>query len=117
MIRKLQGDTAAFYREGENQPVAAIRETINRDTAVLLLTGSFGNDMAHELGDELEALASVDLSLQLDLSQVTYLAAYVQDQLLTAQLAVERHHRRMVLRHVPAHVYEKLVMTGFHEML
>ena len=116
MIRRIQGDTASYCRE-DGQLTAVLREQLSGDTATLWLRGSFGNEMAHELGDELEALASVDLSLRLDLSGVTYLAAYAQEELLTAQLAVEKHHRRMVLCHVPAPLRELLVMTGFYEML
>lgn len=117
MNRTIKDNRITYYRPGDAQPVAMIDEDLRPGQAILTLAGSFGNGLAFELGDELTALISTGHRVMIRASSVTYLSSAVQSQLLTAQLAMERHQGSLILVGLQPQVYQSLVASGMHELL
>lgn len=116
MRRELQNDTILFYRDQDASPMAAMAERMEGEALFAALEGSFGNELASEVADELCALFCTGMGVTLELSGVTYMASSVMQALLDAEQAAERHGRVLLLRRMPRALYAAFEACGLNEL-
>lgn len=116
LTRKLEGDAIVFYNGASH--VLTIHETEN-DTGVLMaLDGELRSDVAHELLDELTALATVGVKVVVDFEKVTFITSTILDVFLTVQQTMDSMGKgTLLLTKMPTEIYQKFEKTGTAELL
>lgn len=107
MISFLDGDTTVLW----------MKETLKDQTVEIALGGEMRSETTHAFLDELLAMVSVDMHLELDFTEVTYISAAYMKALLTVELAIEKKNRTMTLYHLPAGILETFERTGAIDLL
>ena len=116
LTRKLEGAAIVFYN-GANKVLSILEEEIENGV-LLTLQGELRSDAAHELLDELTALATVGVNVVLDFEGVTFITSTILDALLTAQQTMDSMGKgTMLLRKLPQDIYYQFEKTGTSELL
>ena len=116
LTRKLEGQSIVFYNA--NTQVLSILEEEREDGVLLTLRGELRSDVAHELLDELTALATVGVQVTLDFAEVTFITATILDVLLTVQQTMDAMGKgSLVLRKLKPDIYHQFEKTGTSELL
>ena len=114
--RKIEGNSI-IYRNG-SLPVLTIEESETENGIVMALKGELRSDVAHELMDELTALATVGVSIFVEFSGVTYITSTILDVFLSIQQLMDTMKKgSLVLCKMPPAVYQEFEKTGTAELL
>lgn len=114
--RRLEGN-AIIFSSGSN-PVLTIEEEETEQGILMKLNGELRSDVAHELSDELTALATVGVNIVVDFSGVTYITSTILDVFLSVQQAMDTMRRgNLMLRSLPAGILREFERTGTSELL
>ena len=114
--RKIEGNSIVF-RNG-SLIVLTIEESETDKGIVMALKGELRSDVAHELMDELTALATVGVSIIVDFSNVTYITSTILDVFLSVQQLMDSMKKgTLILQKMPAAVYQEFEKTGIAELL
>lgn len=114
--RKLEGNSIIF-RNG-SVTVLTIEEKETDNGIVMTLNGELRSDVAHELIDELTALATVGVRILVDFSGVTYITSTILDVFLSVQQLMDSMGKgSLVLCKMPAAIYQEFENTGTAELL
>lgn len=114
--RKIEGNSIIF----RNGPITVLSiDEIQTDSGITMtLKGELRSDVAHELLDELTALATVGVSIVVDFSDVTYITSTILDVFLTVQQLMDSMHKgALTLRKLPEEIYREFEKTGTSELL
>lgn len=117
MNRIIQDNQVSYYRADAALPAASIRYDITATRAVLTLQGTFSNELALELGDELTALISTGRTPVLRLSRVTGMRSSVLEQLILAQKAADSAGLSLILTELSPALRQQLADTGLMDIL
>lgn len=114
--RILEGDSIIFRNGSVTVLTIAEKET---DMGVdMQLQGELRSDVAHELADELTALATVGISVVVDFTGVTYITSTILDVFLSVQQLMDSMNKgSMVLKNMPTNVFQEFEKTGISELL
>lgn len=116
LTRKIEGDSIVFY-DGAAE-VLSVREKESDDLVTVEMKGEMRGDTAHEVQDELIALATVGVNIAVDLSAVTYIAPTVQHIFLRTQQKIDSLGKgTLVLLGLSDTIYHEFEQTGLSELL
>lgn len=116
LTRKLEGSAIVFYN-GATQ-ILSIKEEEIGNGVLMTLQGELRSDVAHELLDELTALATVGMNIVLDFEEVTFITSTILDVLLTAQQTMDSMGKgTMLLRKLQPDIFRQFEKTGTSELL
>lgn len=114
--RKIEGNSIVF-RNG-SLTVLTIEESETDNGIVMALKGELRSDVAHELMDELTALATVGVGILVDFSGVTYITSTILDVFLSVQQLMDSIKKgSLVLCKMPSAIYQEFEKTGTAELL
>ena len=114
--RKIEGNSIIF-RNG-SATVLTIEENETDNGIVMVLNGELRSDVAHELLDELTALATVGVSIVVDFAGVTYITSTILDVFLSVQQIMDSMHKgSMTLCKLPGEIFDEFERTGTAELL
>ena len=116
LTRKLEGSAIVFY-SGQTH-ILTIAEEELENSILLTLQGELRSDVAHELLDELTALATVGAHIILDFAGVTFITSTILDALLTVQQTMDSMGKgSLLLRKLTPQIYHQFESTGISELL
>ena len=116
LIKKIEGDSIVFY-DGDTA-VLTVCEKEDDNLITLEMKGELRSDAAHEVQDELVALATVGINIIVDLSSVTYIAPTAQHIFLRTQQKIDSIGKGSLLLTGPAeNVYREFEKSGLSELL
>ena len=116
LTRKIEGDSIVFLNGTTH--VLTIREEEKENGVLMTLQGELRSDVAHELMDELTALATVGVNVVLDFAEVTFITSTILDVLLTVQQTMDTIGKgSLLLRKIPDKIFEQFEKTGVSELL
>ena len=116
LTRKLEGSSIVFYNDSTQ--VLSIKEEENENGVLMTLVGELRSDVAHELLDELTALATVGVNIVLDFEGVTFITSTILDVLLTAQQTMDSLGKgTMLLQKLQPEIFRQFEKTGTSELL
>lgn len=116
-LERIVKDGKLILMSGDVQ-VLSIQEVQNDDTFEINLDGSLKSETAHELQDELEALAIMGFNLRVDMSKVQYMSSACADVFLKIQIMMDKRGKgSLVLLNVPVPILSEMNNTGLSELL
>ena len=116
LTRKIEGNSIIFKNGATT--VLTINEEETDAGILMALNGELRGDVAHELSDELTALATVGVNVVVDFSQVTYITSTILDVFLTVQQLMDSMGKgALVLRKLPDDIYREFDRTGTSQLL
>ena len=118
LTRKMEGDTLILM-EGDTQRLS-MQETREEDTDAvnIIISGELKNEVVHDFGDELQALAGFGLDIRLSLEGVSYISPTAMHVMLDVQKHLDKLGRgSLTLQKVPSAVLEAMKSTGITELL
>ena len=116
LSRKIE-DNSIVFRNG-SAVVLTIVEEETENGLTMTLRGELRSDVAHELLDELTALATVGVNVVVDFAEVTYITSTILDVFLTVQQLMDSMQKgELVLRKLSAEIYREFEKTGTSELL
>lgn len=114
--RKIEGNAIVF--KNGSAPVLTIEESETENGVLMVLKGELRSDVAHELADELTALATVGINIVVDFAEVTYITSTILDVFLTVQQLMDSMNKgTLALRKLPDDIYREFEKTGTSELL
>jgi anti-anti-sigma factor len=114
--RKIIDDTLIYADEAGE--VVSVQETEEGNRIILTVKGQLRTDVVHDIQDELIALTTVGANIVVDLAGVTYLSSTAQHMFLNTQRKMDDMGKgTLVLRKLPAAIYQEFEMTGASELL
>jgi len=114
--RTIEGSTIIF-KEGSTT-VLTIDEKQTDSGILMTLSGELRGEVAHDLQDELIALTTVGANVEVNFKDVTYISSTTQHIFLPVQQKMDAMRRgSLVLKQMPASIYEKFEQTGASELL
>lgn len=117
MLNRRIENNSIVFRNG-SVVVLIIEETETDNGITMALRGELRSDVAHELLDELTALATVGISIMVDFSEVTYITPTILDVFLSVQQLMDSMQKGvLILRKLPAEIYSEFEKTGTSELL
>lgn len=114
--RKLEESAIVFYNGMER--ILSIKEEETENGVLMTLQGELRSEVAHELLDELTALATVGMNIILDFEGVVFITSTILDVLLTAQQTMDSMGKgAMLLRKIQPDILSQFERTGTSELL
>lgn len=116
LIRKIEDDSIIFYDGALS--VLTIHEKETEKSIVLVMKGELRSDAAHDVLDELIALATIGADLVVDLKEVTYIAPTTQHVFLRVQQKMDAMKKgSLTLKNFSDTLYREFEKTGVSELL
>ena len=116
ICRKIEGDSICFFDSSSN--FLTIQEEEKEDSVLLTIAGELRSDVAHDLLDELIALATVGVNIRVDFGKVTYITPTVQHVFLRVQQKMDSMGKgTLTLRNLSQTIYHEFESTGTSELL
>lgn len=116
LTRKIEDDSIIFY-DGTSS-ILTIHERETGNSITLDISGELRSDVAHDILDELIALATIGADVVVDLKEVTYIAPTTQHIFLRVQQKMDSIGRGSLTLKKPAEtVYREFELTGVSELL
>ena len=114
--RSYDGDSWTVSENGKT--LLTVKETVEDENIIIVLSGTLRSDMEHMFKDELIALMTVGKDVVLNCEGLKYIASTCQDALLSAQQSADSYGRgSLTLVKVPADVMTEFKKTNLHELL
>ena len=113
--KRIEEDSISF--SDENGLFLTVNESATTKTALIEISGELRSEVKHEFQDEMEALISVGLNLDLDLSKVSYVTYSYLRVLIMLEQIIEKKNHQMRLINPSDCVKEMLVKTGGIDLL
>ena len=117
LCRKVTENTIQLTEN--NIPILIITEQINEDVIVFNINGTLKNNLVYELEDELSAAVSVKKNMELDFSQLSYIASASLKMLLRIQQKLDASNSDKVMKitHVPDNIMQVFREVGLSDLL
>lgn len=116
LTRKLEDCAIVFYNGAEQ--ILKITEEETEYGILMAISGELRSETAHELLDELTALATVGVQVVVDMAEVTFITSTILDVFLTVQQTMDTMGKgALVLRKMPPQIYHQFEQTGTAELL
>lgn len=116
LIREIEDDTITYF-SGQKK-ILWIKEILNESSVDVFIGGELLSETTHEFQDEIMALASVGMDINIDLSDVTYIAASYMQALLKIQVSIDQNGKgNMKLKNLPPPIQNNFDKTGITELL
>ena len=116
IMRKIQGDSLLFF-DGE-QLVLTVDETDTDDGVLISMKGALKRELTHHIQDELDAFITVGVPIRIDLKEATYVSASLLYALISCQQLIDFLRKgKLVLKNIPAAVYQAMDESGISERL
>lgn len=114
--RKIEGESIVF--DDGNTIVLTVEEKSTDQGVLLLLNGQLRSEVAHEIQDELIALATVGVNVIMDFGKVSYISPTTQHIFLRVQQKMDTMGKgTLLLRKLPIEIYHEFEKTGASELL
>lgn len=114
--RKIEDDSIVFADGSSN--FLTIQEKETEEAIQLFIAGELRSDVAHDLLDELIALATVGANVSIDLEKVSYITPTIQHVFLRVQQKMDSMGKgTLTLRKIPQTIYKEFEATGTSELL
>lgn len=111
--RRINNSTLELL-DGENNAVLSVFEFLRGETMVIGLKGQIRNEIAHDLGDEIDAASFACESLEVDMGGVTYIAGLGLETLCRVKREIdEADGTEMILTNVSEAVAARLRESGY----
>lgn len=116
LTRKIEGDSIVFYDDGA--AVLTVTEKECDELVTVEMKGELRGDTAHEVQDELVALATVGVNIAVDLAGITYIAPTAQHIFLRTQQKIDSiGNGSLILTGLSDTIYREFEKTGISELL
>lgn len=114
--RKIDGESIV-YDDGTTV-VLTIGEKSADQGIILSLNGQLRSELAHDIQDELVALATVGANIVVDFEKVTYISPTTQHIFLRVQQKMDTMGKgTLLLRKLPKEIFLEFEKTGASELL
>lgn len=114
--RKIEDNSIVFSNGSD--VVLVIEEEETENGLTMTLRGELRSGVAHELLDELTALATVGVNVVVDFAEVTYITSTILDVFLSVQQLMDSMRKgELVLRRMTDEIYREFEKTGTSELL
>ena len=114
--RKIEGDSIVF--DDGTTIVLTVEEKSTDQGILLLLNGQLRSEVAHDIQDELIALATVGVNIVVDFGKVTYISPTTQHSFLRVQQKMDTMGKgTLLLRKLPIEIFREFEKTGASELL
>lgn len=116
IYRKIENDSIVFT-DGSST-FLTIQEEETEDAIQLEIVGELRSDIAHDLLDELIALATVGANIRINFEKVSYITPTIQHVFLRVQQKMDSLGKgTLTLRKLPQTIYQEFEATGTSELL
>lgn len=117
MKRVVNGDEMSLY-DANDKKVLTLRGTIEDTCVFYQMEGSLKSDVAHDMLDELKALAGLGMDIMVDLEKITYMSAACANAFLTVQKAMDKYEKgSLTLCKVPQDILSEMEKSGLASLL
>lgn len=114
--RRIEEESIIF--EEESAIVLSIEEKSTEQGILLMMSGQLRSELAHDIQDELVALATVGVNIIVDLEKVTYISPTTQHVFLRTQQKIDAMGKgSLLLRKLSNEIYREFENTGVSELL
>ena len=115
LVRKIEDDVITFFQDDEE--ILWLKETLKEDTVTIAIGGSLISETKNVFLDELLALVSVGMNLELDMKEVKHVSAGFMQVLIRVELEIEKINKQMKIRHLTPEVETIFEKTGAMDLL
>ena len=117
MITRIIKDDSIVFYDGASS-ILTIYEKETGKNIVLEMNGELRSDVAHDVLDELIALATIGANVVVDLKEVTYIAPTTQHVFLRVQQKMDAMKKgSLTLKGFSEALYREFERTGVSELL
>lgn len=100
-----------------NEQILSIQEIILKDKIIYVISGELRNNVAHDFEDEIIAGLTACDNIEIDFSQVTYIASFAMKALLDVQQIFDKQENgRLIIKNVSPKIMEEFETMGFDSL-
>ena len=114
--RKQSDDNKIVFSDGDKQ-VLVIEEFLKDNVIEIIPEGKLRSEITHDFFDEMQALISVGLNVELNLSKVSYVSNSYMKGLIALQQKAEKTDKTIKIVNPSESMKEMLESTGAYALL